>query len=61
MCIGKNCEDDTFIHNGKKFKNSRKETILGVIIYNKLTCDSHINRTCEEASQKLSALSNKIK
>ena len=49
--------DDTFLHNGKKFKNSKKETILGVIIDNKLTFDSHINRMCKKVGQKLSALS----
>ena len=57
MCIGKNCADETFIRNGKKFKNSKEETFLGVIIDNKLTFDSHINRMCKKASQKLSALS----
>ena len=57
MCIGKHCVDDTFIHNGKKFKNSKEETILGVIINNKLTFDSHINRMCKKAGQKLSAVS----
>ena len=49
--------DDTFLHNGKKFKNSKEETILGVIIDNKVTFDSHINRMCKKVGQKLSALS----
>ena len=57
MCIGKNCADDTFLHNNKKFKNSKEERILGVIIDNKQTFDSHINRMCKIAAQKLSALS----
>ena len=57
MYIGKNCVDDTFLQNGKKFKNSKEETILGVIIDNKLPLDSHINRICKKAGQKLSALS----
>ena len=39
------------------FKNSREETILGVIIDNKLFFNSHINRMCKKAGQKLSALS----
>ena len=56
MYIGKNCVDDTFLQNGKKFKNSKEETILGVIIDNKLPLDSHINRICKKAGQKLSAL-----
>ena len=57
MCIRKNCADDTFLHNGKKFKNSKEQTILGVIIDKKLTFDSHINRMCKRTGQKLSALS----
>ena len=48
-CHYKNCADDKFIHSGTKFKNSSKEeTILGVIIDNKLTCDSHVNRICKK-------------
>ena len=49
--------DDKFRHNGKKFSNSKEETILGVIIGNKLSLDSHINRICKKAGQKLSAFS----
>ena len=49
MCIGRNCADDAFLHNGKKFKNSKEETILGVIIDNKLSFDSHIKRICKKA------------
>ena len=54
MCIRKNCADDTFLHNDKKFKNSKEKTILGVIIDNKLTFDSHINKIFNKAGQKLS-------
>ena len=57
MCIGRNCADDAFLHNGKKFKNSKEETILGVIIDNKLSFDSHIKRLCKQAGQRFSALS----
>ena len=58
MSIRRNCADDIFIHNGKEARrNSKEETILGVIIDNKLTFDSHLNRMCKKASQKLSALS----
>ena len=49
MCIGKNCADDTFIHNVKKFKNSKEETILGVTIDNKLTFSSRIKKVCNKA------------
>ena len=37
MCIGKYCADDTLIHNGKKVKISKKQTILVAIIDDKLT------------------------
>ena len=37
MCAVQKTADDTFLHNGKKFKNSKEETILGVIIDNKVT------------------------
>ena len=53
MCIGKNFVDDTFIHNGKTFKSSKVETILGVTFDNKLNFDSHIKRTCQKAGKKL--------
>ena len=56
MCLRKNYTDDTLIHNGKKFKNSKEETILGVTIDNKLTFDSYVKRLCKKAGQKLSAL-----
>ena len=49
MCIGRNCADDAFLHNGKKFENSKEETILAVIIDNKLSFDSHIKRICKKA------------
>ena len=49
----KNYADDTCMHNGKKFKSSKEETILGVIIDKELTFDSHINRMCKKAGQKL--------
>ena len=45
------------IQNDTKFKNCKEETILGVIIDIKLSFDSHINRICKKAGQKLSALS----
>ena len=58
MCNRKNCANDTFIHSGEKFKNSKEETILSVIINNnKLTFDSHINKTCKKIDQKLSEIS----
>ena len=41
------------MHNGKKFKNSKEETILGVIIGKELTFDSRINRMYKKAGQKL--------
>ena len=53
----KNCADDTFLHNGKKFKNSKEETILGVIIDKKISFDSHINRNFKKTGQRLSVFS----
>ena len=44
MSIGENYADDTFLQSAKNFKNSKEEPILEVIIYDKLTFDSHINR-----------------
>ena len=49
--------DDTFLHNGKKFKNSKEETILGVIIDKKISFDSHINRIFKKTGQRLSVFS----
>ena len=45
------------MHNGIKFKNSKEETTLRMIIDNKLTFDSHIKRMFKEAGRKLSGLS----
>ena len=45
------------IQNDTKFRNCKEETILGVIIDNKLSFDSHIDRICKKVAQKLSALS----
>ena len=57
MCIEKNCVEGTFLHNGKKFKSCKDETILGVIIDKKLTFDINISRICKKAGQKLYAFS----
>ena len=35
--LEKNYADDTCMHNGKKFKTSKEETILGVIMGKELT------------------------
>ena len=48
MCIWKNCTDDMFLHNSKKFRNNKKETILGATIDNKLSSDSHISKVCKK-------------
>ena len=55
MCIWKNCTDDMFLHNSKKFRNNKKETILGATIDNKLSSDSHISKVCKKVGQKSSA------
>ena len=43
----------------KTFKNSKEETVLGVIVDNEITIDNHINRICKKAGQNLSALSRR--
>ena len=53
MCIGRNCTDDIFILNVKKFENSKGETILGVTIDSKLTFDNHIKKVQESWSETL--------
>ena len=57
MCIGKNCTDDTFLRKSKKFKISKEETIVGVVIVKKLNSDSHVSRMCKKVVQKLFTLS----
>jgi len=57
MCIGKNTENETLVINNTTLHNSKEEKILGVIIDNKLTFNSHIREICKKASQKISALS----
>ena len=57
MCIGKNTKSDIFKFENVCLENSKEEVILGIIIDNKLTFDSHIKSICRKAGQKLSALS----
>ena len=57
MCIGKNCTDDIFLRKSKKFKISKEETIVGVVIVKKLNSDSHISRMCKKVVQKLFTIS----
>ena len=42
MCLGKNTENETFTFKDIIMNNSKKEKILGVIIDNRLTFNSHI-------------------
>ena len=57
MCIGKNTESDVFKFENVCLENTKEELIVGIIIDNKLSFDSHIKSMCREAGQKLSALS----
>ena len=57
MCLGKNTENETFSFKDTITNSSKEETILGVIIDNRLTFSSHIRELCKKASQKISALS----
>ena len=43
--------------DGKTFENSKEETTLSVVIYNKLNCFNHIKELWKEASGKILALS----
>ena len=43
--------------NGQTYANSTKETMLGIIIDNKISFYSHITGLCEEPPQKLSSFS----
>ena len=56
MCIGRNTENDKFKFDNLLLENSKEEVVLGVIIDNKLTFDSHIKSICRKAGQKLGAL-----
>ena len=57
MCIGKNTESDIFKFENVCLENSKEDVILGITFDNKLTFDSHMKRMCQNAGQKLSALS----
>ena len=56
MCFGIRSENDDFIFDGIKLRNSCEEKILGVIIDNDLKYDPHIRSMCKKAAQKLRVL-----
>ena len=49
MCLGNNAENETFLfHNTLMERNSKVQTILGVIIDNKLNFKSPISELCKK-------------
>ena len=57
MCLGKNTENKTFTFKDTIMSNSKEKKILGVVIDNRLTFNSHIRQLCKKVSQKISSLS----
>ena len=57
MCLGQNTVKKTFVYDNTKMKNSKEEKILGAIVDNKLTFQSHVKNLCKKASQNIWALS----
>ena len=58
MCLGKDKRNQTFIFKGLVMRNSKEQTMLGVIIYI-INCLLKVTLRilCKKASQKISALS----
>ena len=49
MCLGNNAENETFLfHNILTERNSKVQTIRGVIIDNKLNFKSHLSELCKK-------------
>ena len=53
---GRNTENDKFKLDNWLLENSKEELVIGIIIDNKLTFDSHIKNISRKAGQKLGAL-----
>ena len=53
---GRNTENDKFELDNWLLENSKEELVIGIIIDNKLTFDSHIKNISRKAGQKLGAL-----
>ena len=60
MCLGQNTVKKKFVYDNTKMKNSKEEKILGAIVDNKLTFQSHVKNLCKKASQNIWALSRLI-
>ena len=58
MVLGKISNQDVTVNVGSSvIKNTKKEKLLGVMIDKKLTFETHINKLCKKAGNKLFALS----
>ena len=58
MALGKSSSQDVTVNVGSSvIKNTEKEKLLEVMINKKLTFETHINKSCKKAGNKLFALS----
>ena len=58
MVLGKSSNQDVTVNVGSSIiKNTKQEKLLGVMIDKKLTFETHINKLCKKAGNKLFALS----
>ena len=53
MCLRKDTANGTSVFKNLVMKNGKEQKILEVTIDNKLNCQSHINKLCKKASQKI--------
>ena len=58
ICLGKDTEHARFSFDGNTSVNRKEEKLLGIIIDNDLSFDTHIKEVCKKASQKLATLSH---
>ena len=58
MILGKSSNQDVTVNVGSSvIGNTEEEKVLGVMIDKKLTFETHINKLCKKAGNKLFALS----
>ena len=56
LLVTNNAENYSINLGGIKIDNSSEEKLLGILVYNQLKFDRHINNLCKKASNKLHAL-----
>lgn len=57
VCLGRNTESAVLYFSDQTYTNRKEETLLGIIINNKLSFYGQIKGLCKKTPQKLSALS----